>query len=229
MLTEALAHTFSRDGLALTTVCPTPPHVEKERWRLAGAMPLHVAPPDADAVAAAALADHAAGRALCVPGVGPRALVGVSRLVPVPGGAGRRRAAARLPAPGAAGPARAPRRARRPARRWSPGAAPASGPPTPSTSRPRATTSSSSPATRSASRRSPTGYARRRCASTCSSPTSPTAAGRARVAERLAAPERPDRPAGEQRRVTPPPASSSTPTRPRCARTTRSTWPPSSS
>ena len=84
MLTEALAHTFSRDGLALTTVCPTPPHVEKERWRLAGAMPLHVAPPDADAVAAAALADHAAGRALCVPGVGPRALVGVSRLVPFP-------------------------------------------------------------------------------------------------------------------------------------------------
>ena len=113
MLTEALAHTFSRDGLALTTVCPTPPHVEKERWRLAGAMPLHVAPPDADAVgrrrARRPRRRPGALRARCRPACPGGRLPARA----VPGGAGRRRAAARLPAPGAAGPARAPRRAAR--------------------------------------------------------------------------------------------------------------------
>jgi len=104
MLTEALARTVSRDGLALTTVCPTPPDTG-ERSRLA--VPLHVAPPDADAVAAAALADHAAGRALSVPGVGPKALVGVSRLVPFPAvrvAAGLRRSSLRGALRGRRGP-----------------------------------------------------------------------------------------------------------------------------
>ncbi|GAA4773409.1 hypothetical protein GCM10023200_02250 [Actinomycetospora chlora] len=81
MLTESLQQAVGREGLTLTTVCPTPPGGQGEHTVL-DAVPLRVAPPDADAVAAAALADHAAGRVLSVPGIGTRALVGVSRLVP---------------------------------------------------------------------------------------------------------------------------------------------------
>ena len=79
-LTESLAQALARDGLALTTVCPPPPGT----GRGPRAVPLRLAPPTTDAVAAAALADHAAGRALSVPGVPTRALVSASRLVPYP-------------------------------------------------------------------------------------------------------------------------------------------------
>lgn len=79
MLTESLAQRHTADGLALTVVCPTPPDAGS---RVRQAVPLQLAPPDADAVAGAALADHATGRALSTPGVGMKALVGTSRLVP---------------------------------------------------------------------------------------------------------------------------------------------------
>ncbi|MHC1557955.1 SDR family NAD(P)-dependent oxidoreductase [Actinomycetospora sp. C-140] len=86
MLTESLAQALARDGLTLTTVCPTPPQpgTGHGEHTVLDAVPLRVAPPDADAVVAAALADHAAGRALSVPGVGAKTVVGVSRLVPFP-------------------------------------------------------------------------------------------------------------------------------------------------
>jgi uncharacterized protein len=79
MLTESLAQMHARKGLALTVVCPTPPGTGAATR---SAVPLRLTPPDADAVAAAALADHAAGRAVSTPGVGMKALVGTSRLVP---------------------------------------------------------------------------------------------------------------------------------------------------
>lgn len=77
-LTESLAQKHHGEDVALTVVCPTPPGVADR----AQAVPLRVAPPDADTVAGAALADHAAGRAVSTPGVGMKALVGTSRLVP---------------------------------------------------------------------------------------------------------------------------------------------------
>lgn len=79
MLTESLAQALARDGLGLTVVCPTPPP-----GRAADAVAMRVAPPDADAVAAAALADHAAGHPVSTPGIGLKALAGASRLVPFP-------------------------------------------------------------------------------------------------------------------------------------------------
>ncbi|WP_337993984.1 SDR family NAD(P)-dependent oxidoreductase [Actinomycetospora lutea] len=81
MLTESLAQRHHADGLTLTVVCPTPPGVGGGP-RTKQAVPLRVAPPDVDTVAGAALADHAAGRAVSTPGVGMKALVGTSRLVP---------------------------------------------------------------------------------------------------------------------------------------------------
>ncbi|MDF2975824.1 MAG: Short-chain dehydrogenase/reductase [Actinomycetospora sp.] len=104
-LTESLAQALGRDGLGITVVCPPPPG----SGSTPSAVPLRLAPPTPDAVAAAALADHAAGRALSVPGVPTRALVGASRLVPYPAarfatghGAPRGRRGPRGPRPGAA-------------------------------------------------------------------------------------------------------------------------------
>ncbi len=104
-LTESLAQALGRDGLGITVVCPPPPG----NGSTASAVPLRLAPPTPDAVAAAALADHAAGRALSVPGVPTRALVSASRLVPYPAarlvagrGAPRGRRGPRGPRPGAA-------------------------------------------------------------------------------------------------------------------------------